>query len=459
MRSFSYGLHKTLPNFATYFESDFWNKQIPRLAHTEPAVRHALNALATFHEKSNEHDAVVEGKGKSTDDELIPGSLDKFFLQQYNKSISELSQKISTNSHQAVISTLVCCCIYMCIEGLHGRHLGMVNHITNGLKVYHEWIRNVSTTEQFNVASIEASVYVMFKRIDYHAATFVDNHVPEPRSLNIIGLPPPVDDFNPTFISIEHARAHVDSLMGRTFMFLRAYDGTKFEGLELDKIPQDIKDKHRTVGIWLHTTAIALDQLARNANLDEFHIGTRSLTLMKVRIKVLGVFHRRWPYELAPNEECELDFHSIVAMCKTLLMGHIKALLTPDESEQSASSPDDGSEGSSDMAPPISRTLAPFRFEDPPIFTLETGIVPILYYVAVSTLSPSLSQEAISLLRTANLREGLWSSNRTANMAETRIAKNHGQTSPMTGSDMSELTKTLWAELQIEERLEDWGLE
>ncbi|MCJ1329112.1 hypothetical protein MMC10_005789 [Thelotrema lepadinum] len=459
MRSFSYGLHKTLPNFSTYFESDFWNKQIPRLAHTDSAVRHALNALATFHEKSHQHDAAIEGKGKEADSELIPGSLNKFFLQQYNKSISELSQKISGNDHQAVISTLVCCCIFMAIEGLHGRHLAMVNHITNGLKVYHEWIRHVPPIEQFSATSIEASVYVQFKRIDYHAATFVDNHVPEPRSLNIIGLPPPVDDFNPNFLSIEHARAHVDSLMGRSFMFLRAYEGTKFEGLELEKIPQDIKDKHRTVGIWLHTTAIALDQFTRDANLDEFNIGTRGLTLLKVRIKVLTVFHRRWPHERAPNEECELDFHSIVAGCKALLMGHIKALLTPDDSEQSASSPDDGSEGSSYNASTTPPTLAPFRFEDPPIFTLETGITPILYYVAVTTLSHPLRLEAISLLRTANLREGLWSSNRTADMAETRIANHNGQTCPMTGSDMSELTKKLWAELRLEESLEGWGFE
>ena len=459
IRSFSFGLHKTIPNLSTYFESEFWNKQIPKLAHTEPAVRHALSALAAFHEKSHEHDAKVGGKGKSVDIDLIPGSLDKFFLQQYNKAISELSQQISGSGHQAAISTLVCCVIFMCIEGLHGRHLAMINHLTNGLKVYHEWIRHIKPTERFGAASIEAGVYTTFKRIDYHAATFVDNHVPEPQTLSVIQLPPPVDDFNPDFASIDHARAHVDSLMGRTFMFLRAYDGTKFEGLELEKIPQDIKDKHRIVGIWLHTCSIALDQLTRNLNLDESNIGTRSLTLLKVRVKVLGVFHRRWPHERAPNEECELDFHSIVAMSRTLLMGHIRALLTPDDSDQSVSSPDDLGEGPSNQSSTTSFSSASSHFQDPPIFTLETGIVPILYYVSISTLSTTLRKEAISLLRTANLREGLWSSNRTADMAETRLAENSGVPCSMTGSEMSELTKNLWAELRLEESLEGWGIE
>ncbi|KAI4155076.1 MAG: hypothetical protein LQ340_001233 [Diploschistes diacapsis] len=458
LRSFSFGLHKTIPNLTHYFESDFWNKQVPRLARREPAVRHALTALAAFHEKSNQHDAIVDAKGKSPETEIDPDAVDKFFLQQYNKAILELRPKMSGTGHQGVISTLVCCYIFMCIEGLHGRHLAMVNHITNGLNVYHEWIRRIDPNEKFDASSIEASVLGTFTRVDYHAATFIDNHVPEPHNLSIVGLAPPVDDFNPTFVSIEQARKHVDSLMGRTFMFLRFYDGSKFEEVPLDRIPQEIKDKHRVVGIWLHTCAVALDQLAHHVNYEESKMSTRSMALLKLRVKVLSVFHRRWPYERVPNEECELDFLSIYEFAKTLLMGHIKALLTPEDSDASVSSPDDTTEGPPDdllneyIPPP------PSKFADPPIFTLETGIVPVLYYIAVTTLSPSLRRNAISLLRTANLREGLWSSARTANMAEARIAANNGQTCPMTGADMSELTKRLWAELKLEGMTEEWGI-
>ena len=456
IRSFSFSLHKTIPNLTTYFESEFWNKQIPRLAHHEPAVRHALSALAAFHEKSHRHDALVEAKGKLDGNDFVPESIDKFFLQQYTKAISELRQKMSSNDHQAVVSTLVCCFIFMCIEGLHGRHLAMVNHIVNGLKVYHEWIRCMDPNQHFGPASLEASVFVTFRRIDYHAATFIDNHVPEPHTLTVIQLPPPIDDFNPTFISIEQARAHVDSLLGRTFMFLRAYDGTKFGDIEFEKIPQDIRDKHRVVGIWLHSCIVALDQFIRNNNLSESTMGSRSMTLLKLRLKTLSIFHRRWPHERAANEECELEFHSIVSLAKSLVMGSIKGLLTPDDSDQDMSHPSDSSEGASSSH--SSSTTSSSGPHDPPIFTLETGIVPILFYLSVTTLTPSLSREAISLLRTANLREGLWSSNRAADMAETRLAITNGAANPMTGSEMSELTKKLWVELEIEEKAESWGI-
>ena len=458
IRSFSFGLHKTLPNLTTYFESEFWNKQIPRLAQNEPAVRHALNALAAFHEKSNQHDAMVEAKGKSSDSQLVSGSVDKFFLQQYTKAISELRQQMSGNDHQAVISTLVCCCIFMCIEGLHGRHLAMVNHITNGLKVYHEWIRRIKPSERFGASSIEAGVFGTFRRIDFHAATFVDGHVPEPHTLNIIQLPPPVDDFNPKFLSIEHARNHVDSLYGRTFIFLRVYEGTKFGNLELEQIPQEIREKHRIVGIWLHVCSIALDDFSRNNNIEESRMGKRSMTLLKMRIKAISVLHRRWPHEKAPHEECELELQSVFDLAKSLLMSHIAALLTPEDSDASGSSPDNiTDEPPTEGSPLIFSTSRP-SFADPPIFTIETGIVPIAYYIAITTLSLSLRRDAISLLRTANLREGLWSSTRTADMAETRIAANDGKPCPMTGAEMGALTKTLWEELRLEEMTEGWGI-
>lgn len=450
VRSFSFGVHKTLPNITTYFNSELWNAQIPRLAHQIPAIRHALSALATFHEKSKFEDSAAASPNSITKTQLVPASVDQFFLQQYNKAIEQLSNLITGEGLPASLFTLICCIIFVCIEGLHGRQQAMVNHIQNGLKIYHEWIRHIKPNERYGANSIEAVVFQTFRRIDFHAATFIDGHIPQPQSLNIVQLPLPIDDFNPVFNSIEDARGHVDSLLGRTFWFLRAYEGSKFEGMDFDELPQDARDKHRIVGIWLHLCSVALDRYVRSSGADLSGKGMRSITLLKLRIKTLSLFHRRWPNEREGTEECESDFQSIVELSRILVLEHVRGLPTPDDSEQSLSSGEDSPNRPFKRSSSAS-SRSSSHLQGPPIFTLETGVIPPLYYVARSSCTPSIRQEAISLLRTANLREGLWSSGRTADMAEVCLAENAGFESPVTGAEMSELTKKLWAELKLEE--------
>ena len=450
VRSFSFGIHKTVPNITTYFNSEFWGIQIPRLAHQIPAIRHALSALATFHEKSKFQDIPALGQAITTKTTLVPASVDKFFLQQYNKAIVQLNNQITGDGLVAALCTLICCVIFVCIEGLHGRQQAMVNHIQAGLKVYHEWLGQINPDQAYGATSIEAIVSQMFRRIDYHAATFIDGHVPQSQTLNVIQPNPPIDDFKPVFHSMEDARGHVDSLLGRLFWFLRVYEGVKFQGMGFEKIPQEIRDKHRIVGIWLHLCGAALDRYVRLSDAESTSKGLRSATLLKLRVKVLTVFHRRWPDELAISEDCESDFQAIIELSRILVLEHVRGLPTPEDSDQSISSSEESSNRPYQKSSSASSSSSS-HFQGPPVFTLETGVIPPLYYVAVSASTALIRQEAISLLRTANLREGLWSSGRTAEMAEARLAENSGIQSPVTGAEMSELTKKLWSELKLEE--------
>src|ERR1700710_737431 len=50
-RSLAFFLEQTLPILSGYFDSHFSTYLLPRLMHTEPAIRHAVVAVSSFYEQ------------------------------------------------------------------------------------------------------------------------------------------------------------------------------------------------------------------------------------------------------------------------------------------------------------------------------------------------------------------------------------------------------------------------
>lgn len=48
-------MEQTLPQMSTFFPDELWSIQVPRLAQSEPSIRHALIALSSYHELFTEH--------------------------------------------------------------------------------------------------------------------------------------------------------------------------------------------------------------------------------------------------------------------------------------------------------------------------------------------------------------------------------------------------------------------
>jgi hypothetical protein len=145
---------------------DFWSGLVIRLAITEPAVRHALLALSSVHEK-----VIAIGDKPET---RIPNTT--FAFGEYSKAISAISKwNPPPNSSEPATIPLLVCVLFICIEFLMDYEAAAQVHISQGRKILSQ------ITEAQAAASSPAAE--MLRNV------LVPIHPPEPRQLPV--RPPP----------------------------------------------------------------------------------------------------------------------------------------------------------------------------------------------------------------------------------------------------------------------------
>jgi hypothetical protein len=102
-RSFAFFTHRTSPQLAGFFGSDFWERLVLQAAYHESAVRHAIVAIGSLHE-------LVEHQTGITD------ATRAFALEQYNLAIRELLLPLSQGGERRVDVCLISCILFTCFE-------------------------------------------------------------------------------------------------------------------------------------------------------------------------------------------------------------------------------------------------------------------------------------------------------------------------------------------------------
>ncbi|KAJ5601273.1 hypothetical protein N7510_010807 [Penicillium lagena] len=110
---------QALTGFST---SDYWNRLLPQLSHSEPIVRHAVVAVGVAHQRH---------QGIAIDFEQT----EKFMLQQYNQAIRLLMKHLSTPTNEKLDLTLITCGLFMCLEMFRGDHNRVLDHAEAGLEI------------------------------------------------------------------------------------------------------------------------------------------------------------------------------------------------------------------------------------------------------------------------------------------------------------------------------------
>lgn len=101
----------------------FWQGLVPRFAHHNDAVKHAIIALgSTYHLHLQQRSSGAP-------------RLEAFTLQQYNKAIQSLREPSRGTPLEHVEVLLMCCLIFICIESLRNDKQGSILHLANGLQI------------------------------------------------------------------------------------------------------------------------------------------------------------------------------------------------------------------------------------------------------------------------------------------------------------------------------------
>lgn len=82
---------------------------MPLCTHRQPAIKHAVVALASLHERFEKNDSSI----LSSNYDLAQGG---FALQQYNRAIAELTKPFTAGQQQALDVCLVACILFACFE-------------------------------------------------------------------------------------------------------------------------------------------------------------------------------------------------------------------------------------------------------------------------------------------------------------------------------------------------------
>ena len=108
-RSFHFFRTRTAPQLAGYFASDFWDYLVPLSSHYQPAIKHAVVALASLHERFENDDKSVF----SSNHDIAQGG---FALKQYNRAIGRLVMPMAAGEQHLLDTFLVACILFACIE-------------------------------------------------------------------------------------------------------------------------------------------------------------------------------------------------------------------------------------------------------------------------------------------------------------------------------------------------------
>jgi hypothetical protein len=122
--------HCARPALSTSFDSEFWGRTTLQMAHSEPAVRHALIALGYLHETE-------DGSLKHARTKFAGQTESRILLHHYNKAVTCLVARMADATYSPEIS-LVTCILFVCIDYLRGNYITAFQHYKNGLNIIAE---------------------------------------------------------------------------------------------------------------------------------------------------------------------------------------------------------------------------------------------------------------------------------------------------------------------------------
>ncbi|KLO93381.1 Uncharacterized protein LW94_9126 [Fusarium fujikuroi] len=263
-RSFQFFIEKTLVNFQTFFEDDLWNRRVLQVAQSTDCIRHAIVALAYYHELYLTHEQWRSLESVSA-------------LKHYNLAIKELLNPSPNTSSQAHILVLSCL-IFICIELLHGKTDSTIGLFRYGCAMIRQFRRTFSINRSHGSrtkSDVEATFSLAdacFRRIAVQLLMLmgdVDVGIWSSYHETFSNTPPPPET---SFSSLSDAREAILELLveqaspglkGKP-IYETVSHATKVEqwGQSFDSLLTELKNGHKSLSIG-EQRAIALLQLHR----------------------------------------------------------------------------------------------------------------------------------------------------------------------------------------------------
>jgi hypothetical protein len=394
------------PSLASAFDHDFWSRTCLQIAHSEPAVRHALISLAYLSRQET---------GSLKHARLRDHNGDQPFLLHYNKSLRQLVDRMAETSFSPEVG-LVTCLLFVCIEFLRADHHTAWLHLKQGLKIIaelqHRRRINAPTqppgaVQELLITPRQSFVEEMFVRSMssplLHGLN-VDEHFTIPHPLP--------QTFARPFTNVREAQSSFHQLRNISLVYFRHMAMKIIVQCNSVMSEADIIHQDRVLDC-LSTWFCSLQTLESSTTLSE----EDKVTVSSLKVSYYAIYI----YAAAGTDVSQMSFDTHLATFQALLR-HARIVLHSMRILERASNTEDMQVSAGPSSHP--RSVAAN-------FTFEISLIPYLYVTAQKCRCPVTRREAVQLLSLNLPREGLWDAEqhaivckRAIEMEETTVDEN-----------------------------------
>lgn len=358
--------------------AELWGGPVIQLAATEPAVRHALLALSSLHERMCMPKSARANQGSG-------GTA--FAYSEYGKAITAVRSWGTVTTEPAVVPLLVCI-LFICIEFLGGYEDAALVHILQGRQILSKFD---PTDTSPSVELVRRVLAPMYARLSLTSFTFGNRPERIPEGFARGQRRGEDNEVPPVFETLKEAR---DS------MFWLVDEGLRFSTTGKPAV---------------YNPATDLEEMRMLVDWQQWLLGQvrrwdAAFTVLKTTLPIEVGSGAGGRSTRALQDLLLMYYHSTVVWVSTAL--------TPDEAAY-----DDYIPAFSAIVSHASSVIAASsNAQDSGVtFTFESEVVPPVYWVASKCRHPLLRRAALRLLgkeEVKNRREGLWRANVTHAVAK-----------------------------------------
>lgn len=362
-RYFSFFRSRTAPGFAAYYDEYFWDRYILQIGHAEPAVHHAVVALASLHEAFSGNTGYKPGG-------------DQYGLKQYNKSLAGLNTYMSTAKDKSVDIVLICCILFTSFESLRGDYHTAAQHLHSGLKILSHSRQDLHSSK-----IVHADIMPVFIRLRIQVRSIIDHDLTlGDATTEAICVPK-------RFLSLGEARNTFYSLMSLVIDFCWVREPNH------EKCEVQSKNQAEFLQQAYHVSLLEEWQVAFDGFLSQSSTSIDSKDLCGAIL--LKIHHATLAIVLDGNlavlqcsyDRCLPQFRKIVSLASSLIEATEEIDVTPGRNR----------------------------------LWVDMGIIAPLFFVATKCRDPFLRREAVRLISSPR-REGTWDAQAAVAIAKRVIA-------------------------------------
>ncbi|KAL6359744.1 hypothetical protein LRP88_07167 [Fusarium phalaenopsidis] len=352
--------------------SNFWLRYAFPLAHHCEAVRYSMVAVGASHRllmaRSTAH--------------LKPFKLERIAIHQYNKAISVIMPSMSADSVYNRHCILICCLLFVSVEGLMGRYDDLLRHLRSGSQLLSSYLNGYKPDE----GVVNEKLVDMFSHLSTESSNFCRKNIASGVSLWY------------------QANANLNMMSAHPF---RDLDEASYELQRLNV--------QRTANAWYSRVECEDDDT------DDVESEKR-LAMIHENFAAWNSRFEAMPCVNQTNLSAESS-SQLRNLCLTQQFWKLtSAVLAPDEP---ISGPISDPTFFYDFMTAATCAAEPLIAMNQPTFSLDGDLISGLNFVAALAIHPSVADvkiQALDLLRRLDRREGVWDSRDVVRLYELMAA-------------------------------------